>query len=113
YSPTEQARLAVVTRGSDYLPAICQVLADADERKESFDLCLYNAGMDPFEYCPTGGLSGITEEVLAERERTVFEWCRRRRLPVAFVLAGGYIGPGLDVDGLVALHRLTLSAAAG
>lgn len=102
----------VVTRGSDYLLAIRQVLDDADQRRDAFDLCLYNAGMDPFEDCPTGGLSGITQEVLAERERMVFEWCDGRRLPVAFVLAGGYIGQSLDVDGLVALHRLTLSAAA-
>lgn len=112
YSPSAQARLRVVTRGSDYLPTIQQLLRDADSRHDTFDLCLYNAGMDPFEYCPTGGLSGITGEVLAERERIVFAWCRARRMPVAFVLAGGYIGQGLDVDGLVALHRLTLAAAA-
>lgn len=45
------------------------------------------------------------------RERLVFDWCRRRGIPIAFVLAGGYLGPGLDESGLVALHRLTLSAA--
>jgi acetoin utilization deacetylase AcuC-like enzyme len=112
YSPTAQARLVVVRRGSHYLPTIRQVLDDSEHRDDAFDLCLYNAGMDPFEHCPTGGLSGITREVLAERERMVFEWCRRRRMPVAFVLAGGYLGQNLDRDGLVALHRLTLSAAA-
>jgi len=113
YVPSAQARLVIVTRGSDYLPAIRQILDEADQRSDAFDLCLYNAGMDPFEDCPTGGLSGITEEVLAERERLVFAWCHSRHMPVAFVLAGGYIGPSLDVDGLVALHRLTLDAAAG
>jgi len=113
YSPTAQAQLTVVTRGTDYLATIRQMLAGADRRSDRFDLCLYNAGMDPFEHCPTGGSSGITEAVLAERERMVFEWCKSRRMPVAYVLAGGYIGQGLDVDGLVALHRLTLSAAAG
>jgi hypothetical protein len=50
--------------------------------------------------------------MLAERERLVFAWCREKRLPVAFVLAGGYLGAGLDRAGLVALHRLTLAAAA-
>jgi hypothetical protein len=30
---------------------------------------------------------------------------------VAFVLAGGYLGPELERVGLVALHRLTLEAA--
>jgi hypothetical protein len=33
-------------------------------------------------------------------------------LPIAFVLAGGYLGRRLDEEGLVDLHRLTLSAAA-
>jgi hypothetical protein len=41
----------------------------------------------------------------------VFEWCRQSGIPVAFVLAGGYVGPGLDEEGLVGLHRLTLDAA--
>jgi hypothetical protein len=30
---------------------------------------------------------------------------------VAFVLAGGYLGPSFDRQGLVKLHRLTLAAA--
>ena len=67
--------------------------------------------MDPFEECSIGGLDGVTQEVLAERERLVFEWCAARRLPIAFVVAGGYVGPQLDEGELVALHRLTLSRA--
>jgi hypothetical protein len=43
----------------------------------------------------------------------VFDWCRSRGLPIAFVLAGGYLGRHLDEARLVDLHRLTLSAAAG
>jgi len=42
----------------------------------------------------------------------VFGWCRDRKLPVAFVLAGGYLGPHLDETELVRLHRLTLLSAA-
>ncbi|MDP9374370.1 MAG: hypothetical protein M3Q65_18350 [Chloroflexota bacterium] len=38
-------------------------------------------------------------EILAERERLVFDWCRRQRLPVAFVLAGAYTGPALGYRG--------------
>ena len=73
--------------------------------------CAYNAGMDPHEHCPTGGLAGIDAGMLAERERRVFAWCVRRRLPVAFVLAGGYLGSRLGIGALVALHRSTLIAA--
>ena len=79
----------------------------------AFDLCLYNAGMDPYAGCPNGGLPGIDEAILAERERLVFTWCRAQRIPVAFVLAGGYVGGGFTATGLVALHRLTLAAAGG
>ena len=76
-------------------------------------VCLYNAGMDPHEGCPVGGMRGITTEIIEARERLVFDWCRRQSLPVAFVLAGGYTGPTLDRAGLGGLHRLTVAAALG
>jgi acetoin utilization deacetylase AcuC-like enzyme len=50
--------------------------------------------------------------VLAEREQLVLAWCRAHRLPVAFVMAGGYVSDQLSQDELVALHRLTIEAAA-
>jgi acetoin utilization deacetylase AcuC-like enzyme len=67
--------------------------------------------MDPHEYSP-GGLRGITTEMLAAREHMVMEWAHNQRIPLAFVLAGGYLGLGLDQTALVALHRLTIAAAA-
>lgn len=111
YESSDRAWLEIVEEGASYLPTIDRLLNAVDRRGLRFDLCLYNAGMDPHEDCPTGGLSGITRDVLRRRERMVFRWCRDRRLPVAFVLAGGYIGCRLDQAGLVDLHRLTLSAA--
>jgi hypothetical protein len=69
--------------------------------------------MDPYEHCDIGGLTGINREILTERERTVFDWCRAEGLPVAFVLAGGYTGSQVTQAELVDLHRLTISAAAG
>jgi len=112
YSSSDRVRLDIVSRSSDYLPTVQQRLDDANRRELEFDLCLYNAGMDPCEDCSTGGLAGISREVLARRERMVFEWCRDRRLAIAFVLAGGYVGPRLDERELVELHRLTLLCAA-
>jgi len=109
YAPAPGNSLDLVERAADYLPAL-QARLDA-LANESFGLVLYNAGMDPHQDCAVGGLAGIDELLLAQRERMVFEWCRRRGFPVAFVLAGGYIGPRLDQARLVALHRLTLSAA--
>jgi acetoin utilization deacetylase AcuC-like enzyme len=109
FEPDDQCTLALPVHANDYLPAIRAQLDLPGE----FDLCLYNAGMDPCETCGVGGLKGITPAMLAERERMVFDWCRRRSLPVAFVLAGGYVGSRLDQAGLVNLHRLTLEAAVG
>jgi acetoin utilization deacetylase AcuC-like enzyme len=111
YASTDQARLTMVRDGREYLPAIRRALDELERQGGEFDLCLYNAGMDPSEDCSTGGCAGITHDILAERELIVFEWCANRHLPISFVLAGGYIGPRLDQDGLVDLHRLTLSAA--
>jgi hypothetical protein len=71
-----------------------------------------DAGMDPCENSAIGGRAGITPDVLAQRERLVFDWCRNRQVPIAFVLAGGYVGERLSQDDLVDLHRLTLAAAA-
>jgi acetoin utilization deacetylase AcuC-like enzyme len=104
--------LRLVGNSKDYLPEIQAALHDVARRHPRFDLCIYNAGMDPFEGCSTGGLPGITQPILAARERLVFEWCREEASAIAFVLAGGYIGWGLAAEGLVELHRLTLSAAA-
>ena len=109
YSPAGQNTLDLVQSARNYLPTIQRRLDALDP--SAYDICLYNAGMDPHEGCPLGGLPGITTSVLASREQMVFQWCRRNELPVAFVLAGGYVGPALSVGGLTALHRLTLDAA--
>ena len=110
YTPAAENSFELVTDAARYLPAVRELL----ERLESgsYDLCLYNAGMDPHEDSAEGGLAGITEETLAERERLVFAWCRARSIPVAFVLAGGYVSPQLPQERLVALHRLTVETAA-
>ena len=49
--------------------------------------------------------------MLAEREGLVFDWAEEHGLPVAFVLAGGYL-VDTDWEELVGLHRLTIRKAA-
>jgi acetoin utilization deacetylase AcuC-like enzyme len=111
YEPGSRVTLDLVTQAADYLPVLARRLGEHDSRP--FDLCLYNAGMDPHEDCPDGALAGIDEARLQARDELVFDWCRARRLPVAFVMAGGYVlPPRMDEARLVALHRLTLAAAA-
>jgi acetoin utilization deacetylase AcuC-like enzyme len=103
------ATLDLVRDAQWYVPLLRRRLTELDTT--TFDLCIYNAGMDPHEDCGTGGLAGISIDVLREREVTIFEWARSRRLPVAFVLAGGYVGTALNRERLVDLHRLTVEIA--
>jgi acetoin utilization deacetylase AcuC-like enzyme len=112
FSPRGRHTLDLVVDPTRYLPTIEARLAGLEARAPRFGLCVYNAGMDPHEGCAVGGLPGITDEDLAERERVVFEWCRGRGIPVAFAVAGGYISPRLSREELVGLHRLTLEAGA-
>jgi acetoin utilization deacetylase AcuC-like enzyme len=108
YAPADRQTVRLVSCPEDYLPTIASLLEGATG---SWDLVLYNAGMDPHEGSAIGGLRGVTTEMLAERERVVFAWARRRGVPVAFVLAGGYAGARLSRESLAGLHRLTISAA--
>jgi acetoin utilization deacetylase AcuC-like enzyme len=107
---SKQWKNVLVTKPELYCETIERELAGIDEVGE-FDLCLYNAGVDPCELSDQG-MRGIKPSMLARRERLVFAWCRANSLPVAFVLAGGYLSPKLDRGGLVALHRETIVAAA-
>jgi acetoin utilization deacetylase AcuC-like enzyme len=112
YESTAQATLRIVTHAAEYLTVIERELARCEAGESKVDLCLYNAGVDPFEGCDIGGLAGVTERMLVERERLVFEWCSDREIAIAFVLAGGYAGPRLSEMTLVRLHRATVAAAA-
>ncbi|HEX7879056.1 MAG TPA: histone deacetylase [Candidatus Eisenbacteria bacterium] len=71
------------------------------------DLAWYVAGADPYEHDRLGGLR-ITMNGLKERDRLVLGELRRRGIPTAIALAGGYAEA---VDDTVAIHVNTLIAA--
>jgi acetoin utilization deacetylase AcuC-like enzyme len=76
------------------------------------DLVFYLAGADPFAGDRFGRL-GMSIEGLQRRDRRVFAACRRRGLPVAVTLAGGYAE---RMDDIVTIHANTvqeLRAACG
>jgi acetoin utilization deacetylase AcuC-like enzyme len=110
YDSTTNATLHVVTKASDYLTTLQTCLDGLDVAKESSPLCIYSAGVDGFEGA-AGGLAGITAEVLAERDRLVFEWCRRVNIRTVYTLGSGDVSDGLSRDTIVALHRQTIEAA--
>lgn len=75
-------------------------LADAD-------LAIYLAGADPYKDDLLGGFS-MSKAGLAERDRLVFEFCRRVGIPVATVIAGGY---ARQVQDSVDIHLQTVRIA--
>ena len=110
YDGTTNSVLEMVTMAEGYIPFIQHHLEQIMLNPPG--LVIYNAGMDPFEDCMTGGLAGINLEMLRERERLVFSACRKQGVPIAFALAGGYVSCSLSKERLVDLHRLTIEAAA-
>jgi len=103
-SSESRHHLALVNDSSVYLDEVKKALT----LLEGTDFLIYNAGMDPFEDCETGGMHGITREVLEERERLVAQWCIDTKTPALFVLAGGYGGKKLDLEGVARLHLPTI-----
>lgn len=71
-------------------------------------LAIYLAGADPYRGDLLGRLA-LTKEGLAERDRLVFDLCRRAGLPVAIVMAGGY---ARNVEDTVDIHFQTVYLAA-
>jgi acetoin utilization deacetylase AcuC-like enzyme len=70
------------------------------------DLLLYQAGADPYFEDPYSPLS-LNHDDLQERDRRVFEIARDRRIPIAWVLAGGYT---TDITKIVRVHVNTFHA---
>ena len=72
------------------------------------DAVIYLAGADPF-MGDRLGLLALTKAGLAERDRQVFQTCRRHSLPVAVTMAGGYAA---RVEDIVDIHAQTIRLAA-
>ena len=87
-------------------------LAKSLRRMESrrVGLVLYQAGADPHVDDPLGGF--MTSDEMLERDRFVFQTCRRLKIPVAITLAGGYQRDSAGtIAAVLALHRATISQA--
>ena len=71
------------------------------------EILFYVGGADPFCEDQLGGLS-LTKNGLKTRDRRVFEEARRRGIPVATALAGGY---ARRIEDTIRIHVNTIVAA--
>lgn len=90
----------------DYLHALEGALDELGRRFVP-DALIYLAGADPFEGDRLGRLK-LTFDGLEARDRRVFDWCWQRRIPAAFVMAGGY---GVKIEETVQVQMNTYRAA--
>jgi acetoin utilization deacetylase AcuC-like enzyme len=102
----EDIGLADGTRDHEYLDALEEGLLHSF-KKMTPDLIFYVGGADPYREDQLGGLA-ITLEGLQQRDKLVFEHARRRGIPVASTLAGGYARRVADT---VRIHVNTILAA--
>jgi acetoin utilization deacetylase AcuC-like enzyme len=94
------------TDDDEYLGALIPAVQKAlDEFRPG--ILFYIGGADPFCEDQLGGLS-LTKKGLMERDRRVFEEARKRGIPVATALAGGY---ARRVEDTVRIHVNTILMA--
>jgi acetoin utilization deacetylase AcuC-like enzyme len=102
----EDIGLADGTRDHEYLDALEEGLLHSF-KKMTPNLIFYVGGADPYREDQLGGLA-LTLEGLQQRDKLVFEHARRRGIPVASTLAGGYARRVADT---VRIHVNTIIAA--
>ena len=95
------------TGDADYLDALARQLPLAIDAARA-DAVIYLAGADPY-LGDRLGLLALTKAGLAERDRQVFQACRKHGLPVAVTMAGGYAS---RVEDIVDIHARTVFLAA-
>jgi len=99
-----------IQNGKDSFTDYKKVLQEAFKAAKEWptDLIIYQAGGDPHVDDPISSHILTTEQLL-ERDHLVFRFCKSERIPVLFVLAGGYQTP--IQEKLVPLHLNTFKAA--
>jgi acetoin utilization deacetylase AcuC-like enzyme len=78
----------VVNNARQYIAALEELPAFLDAFAP--DLVQYQAGVDCHEHDPLGAVDGLSESLMAERDRRVLSDLARRGIPTVVNLAGGY-----------------------
>ena len=95
------------TDDTTYLQALAHGMAETLARAKP-DFVIYLAGADPHEGDRLGRLK-LTKEGLAARDEFVLTTLRRKSIPVAVTMAGGY---GNEISDTVDIHFRTVEIAA-
>ena len=108
HKPPSSVDLNIADRADDdeYLGVLIPAVQKALDEFQP-EILFYVGGADPYCEDQLGGLS-LTKEGLKLRDRQVFEEARRRRIPVATTLAGGY---ARRVEDTIRIHVNTVLAA--
>jgi len=108
HKPPSSIDLNMADRADDeeYLGVLIPAVKKALEEFRP-DILFYVGGADPYCEDQLGGLS-LTKDGLKRRDRGVFEEARRRKIPVATTLAGGY---ARRVEDTIRIHVNTILAA--
>jgi len=101
---TASVEYHVVRNAGEYDAALGRVEAFLNRVRP--ELVMFQAGMDPYEHDPVGGIPGVDEAFLRRRDSHVILEVSWRRIPLVVNLAGGY------VDGVERLHLMTVRAMA-
>jgi acetoin utilization deacetylase AcuC-like enzyme len=108
HKPPSSLDLNMADRVDDdeYLSALIPAVQKALDEFQP-DILFYVGGADPYCEDQLGGLS-LTKEGLKTRDRQVFDEARRRGIPVATTLAGGY---ARRLEDTIRIHVNTIVAA--
>ena len=108
HKPPSSIDLNMADRADDdeYLGALIPAVQKALDEFQP-EILFYVGGADPYCEDQLGGLS-LTKEGLKQRDRQVFVDARRRKIPVATTLAGGY---ARRVEDTVRIHVNTILSA--
>ncbi len=96
------------TGDGEYLQALVCGVSETLERANP-DLVIYLAGADPHEGDRLGRLK-LTKDGLVARDEFVLSTLKRKNIPVAVTMAGGY---GNEITDTVDIHFRTVEIAAG
>src|SRR5579859_1554245 len=108
HKPPSDVDLDMADRVEDeeYLETLMPVVTESLDKFQP-EIVFYVGGADPYCEDQLGGLM-LTKKGLKERDKRVFEEARKRGMPVATTLAGGY---ARQVEDTVRIHANTIVAA--